>query len=228
MTPEPDDLSMAGLRFSGTVTAAFTHDFKNALAIIKENNGLLQDLIAMAERGRPLDPERIAVLAERIGRQVERADRMTSQLNRFAHSADRPRVETDLAVMLEMAAVLAGRKAALKRVTIEPVPPATAFRVSTFPFALQHLIYRCIESLLDGAGSGGRIVLEVQGGQNPVAMRLTACTADGRPPFDGATPPVTSEMATLAGALKIRLDREQTAGWQLAWNDTETQKTTGL
>ena len=228
MNPEPDDLTMAGLRFSGTVTAAFTHDFKNALAIIKENTGLLQDLLAMAERGRPLDPERIAVLAERIGRQVERANRMTSQLNRFAHSADTPRVETDLATMIEMAAVLAGRKAALKRVTLETVPPATASRVSTFPFALQHLLYRCIESLLDGAGSGGRIVLEVHGGQDHVTLRLTACTADGRAQPDAAALSVTPEMTALAEALKIRIDREQTAGWQLAWKDAGIQKAAGL
>ncbi len=226
MNPTHPALAMNALQFSGAVTAAFSHDFKNVLAIIKENNGLLKDLLAMAEHGRPLDPERLAVLAERIGRQVERADRMAVQLNRFAHSADLPEVETDLGPMLELAVVLAGRPAGLKRVTLEAVPPAASLWVTTFPFALQQLLYRCIEPLLDRAGSGGKIMLKAQGGPASAAVALIARTAEGRIPAGDAPAPAL-EMAHLAEALKIRLDwDEPDGGWHLAWRSHRPQTET--
>ncbi len=63
-----------GLRFFGQVIASVTHDIKNSLATINENAGLLTDHATMAARGRPLDPEKVNVLAMRIMDQVKRAD----------------------------------------------------------------------------------------------------------------------------------------------------------
>ncbi len=222
MNPAPRSLTMDALQFSGTVTAAFSHDFKNTLAIIKENTGLLVDLLAMAEKGRPLDPQRLATLAERIGRQVQRADRMTAELNRFAHSADLPEAQTDLGAMLEMAVVLSARPANLKRVGLEAVT-APPLWIATFPFGLQQLLYRCIALLLDRAGSGGRIVLEADDGRPPVALRVIARTAEDRIPAGETAPTPTPEMTGLAHALQIRLDWDAAAGgWRLTWRDVET------
>ena len=224
MNPAHPALAMNALQFSGAVTAAFSHDFKNVLAIIKENNGLLKDLLAMTEHGRPLDPERLAVLAERIGRQVERADRMAIQLNRFAHSADLPEVETDLTAMIELAVVLAGRPAGLKRVALEVVPPAASLWVTTFPFALQQLFYRCIEPLLDIAGSGGRILLAAQGGRDSVRVQLIGRSAEGQIVSADAARLPTPEMSHLAEALKIRLDWDAPdGGWHLTWHADRPQ-----
>ena len=213
-----DASSLTALQFCGAVTAAFSHDFKNALAIIKENAGLLGDLAAMAEHGRPLDLHRLAALADRIGRQVQRADDMTRQLNRFAHSSDRPEAEADLETMLDLAAALASRPAALKRVNLELIPAPRPLRVTTFPFALQQILYRCIESLLDAAGSGGRITLEATAQNDGIQVRLTPRTADGSVPPNGAAPGRTEEINRLAAALADGLDYEtQTGSWCLRW-----------
>ena len=47
-----------GLRFFGTMTASISHELKNALSIINEGAGLLEDLAAMSARGMALDPAR--------------------------------------------------------------------------------------------------------------------------------------------------------------------------
>ena len=213
-----DAPALTALQFCGTVTAAFSHDFKNALAIIKENAGLLGDLTAMAEHGRPLDLQRLTTLADRIGRQVQRADDMTRQLNRFAHSTDRPEAETDIETMLDLAVTMASRPAALKRVALELIPAPKPLRVTTFPFALQQMLYRCIESLLDAAGSGGRITLGATQRGDEIQVRLTPGTADGNVPPDDAAPARTAEIDRLAATLADGLDYEtQTASWCLRW-----------
>lgn len=167
--------NLAPLRFCGTVMAAFSHDFKNALAIINENAGLLQDLVAMAGRqGRPPDAERLKKVADRIDRQVQRADRMAGHLNRFAHSVDHTAVATDLAPMLGLVGALSARPAALRKVTLEVIEPAADVQVTTFPFALQRLLYLSIESLLDAAGSGGCIRIEAVPTAEGIEVRITA------------------------------------------------------
>ena len=55
-----------GLRFFGTMSAANAHEIKNALAVINENAGLLEDLVAMVPKGIPLDPERLAALRQAL------------------------------------------------------------------------------------------------------------------------------------------------------------------
>jgi len=54
------------LKFFGKMTASISHELKNVLAIINENAGLLEDLCAMAEKGRPVDPVRIKPCPEKL------------------------------------------------------------------------------------------------------------------------------------------------------------------
>ena len=52
-----------GLRFFSATTASLSHELKNALAIIKENAGLLTDYMAMFEKGSPVAPDRLITVA---------------------------------------------------------------------------------------------------------------------------------------------------------------------
>ena len=58
--------------FFGQATASATHEINNVLAIINEYAGLLGDLAAGAEAGRPLDPARLTKTAGSILRQIKR------------------------------------------------------------------------------------------------------------------------------------------------------------
>ncbi len=166
-------LDLTSVQFMGKVVAAFSHDFKNALAIINENAGLLKDLTALAAGGRPTDAARLEKLAERIAQQVQRADEMTRQVNQFAHSADNTAVEIDLHEMLVLAAALSRRPAALQRITLEIVPATAPLRLTVFVFGLQHLLYECLQAAMAACGAGGRVTLCATGATEARKVDIT-------------------------------------------------------
>jgi signal transduction histidine kinase len=134
-----------GLLFCGTMTASMSHEIKNALAIVNENAGLLEDLILLSEKGRPLNPERLKTLAGDIRRQVQRADSIVGRLNRFAHSAGQPVVTTDIKEIFEFTAALAARMAAMKGVTITVAD--TTILLQARPFIVENLLWLCLKHL---------------------------------------------------------------------------------
>ena len=69
-----DIMATEGLQFFGKMTASISHEIKNTLAIMNENAGLLEDLSILAERGRPLDLERVKRIAGQVTKQIHRAD----------------------------------------------------------------------------------------------------------------------------------------------------------
>ncbi len=85
-----------GLQFFGKMSASISHEMKNVMAIINENAGLLEDLTVMAEKGMPIDPERLKTQASRIMKQIRRGDDIIKGMNRFAHSVDEPLRQADL------------------------------------------------------------------------------------------------------------------------------------
>jgi signal transduction histidine kinase len=198
-TPAAD---LAGLQFMGKVVAAFSHDFKNSLAIINENAGLLKDLTAMATNGRPPDLSRLETLAQRIGQQVQRADEMTRQVNRFAHSMDRAAEEVDLSEMLTLATALSRRPAVLQRVTLEVAPAGEPLRLTIFVFGLQRVLYECVQAVLTACTPGGKITLSATGSAQELTVAITPDSADGKDMVGLET------VAPLAAALGGKLRRE--------------------
>ncbi|MBU4264255.1 MAG: hypothetical protein KKC76_20585 [Proteobacteria bacterium] len=85
-----NELRSLQLEFFGRILAGFTHDLKNHLAIIKESNGLITDLIDM---GRITD-EALALKLQRITTSIQgrvgQATDMANNLNGFAHRQDTP------------------------------------------------------------------------------------------------------------------------------------------
>lgn len=135
-----------GLLFCGTMTASMSHEIKNALAIVNENAGLLEDLILLSEKGRPLNPERLKTLAADIRRQVQRADSIVGRLNRFAHSAGQPVITTDIKEIFEFTAALAARMAAMKGVSIT-VAAEEPILLQARPFIVENLLWLCFKHL---------------------------------------------------------------------------------
>ncbi|MBU0908726.1 MAG: hypothetical protein KKA54_11285 [Proteobacteria bacterium] len=84
------ELRTLQLEFFGRILAGFTHDLKNHLAIIKESNGLITDMIDM---GRITD-EALALKLQKITTSIQRrvvqATDMANNLNGFAHRQDTP------------------------------------------------------------------------------------------------------------------------------------------
>ncbi|MBT8762774.1 HAMP domain-containing histidine kinase [Desulfohalobiaceae bacterium Ax17] len=147
-----------GLKFFGRVGASISHEIKNCLAIINEQNGLLEDFLYLAQQGQHLDIERIKGIVASIARQVERANTIARRLNKFAHSVDETWVQVDLREIVTLVVDLAQRMAAVKGFqliasNLEPV------NVSTQPFILMDLIFSCIDQIMEGRGKGLQISL---------------------------------------------------------------------
>lgn len=135
-----------GIRFFGTLSAAVTHDMKNFLAIINENAGLLGDLGARALNGPvPMDPQKAALISEKIKKQVIRADVMVKQFNRFSHSMDHAMETVDMEEVVLLVAGLAERIIRHHDVTLTVTPAPFPCRIQAHRFDLLHLIFRAVE-----------------------------------------------------------------------------------
>jgi len=157
-----ESIGECGLHCFGTISASISHELKNALAIINENAGLLEDLSFMAEKGRPLDPAKLKSLAANISKQIQRADGIIRNMNRFAHSADEPIKCIELGETLALTVALSSRLAAMKSITLNFKPPLHPIRVTTRLFYLQNLIWLCLKEILERAGVEKEITITLR------------------------------------------------------------------
>ncbi len=204
MSSNQDDAGTLGLNFFGSMTASISHEVKNVLAIVNENAGLLEDLALLAEKGRPLSPERLKTLAENIHRQVQRADGIIRRLNRFAHSTHEPAAATDLCEIFDFTAALVARLAAMKGVTItivnqHPVP------MKVRPFVLENLLWICLKNLFAVTQGNQTVALATEdlGDQVVITLQL----GEGLPVAEiGAQ--TASEGQSLLAALRAELSTD--------------------
>jgi signal transduction histidine kinase len=149
MSDYRESIGECGLHCFGSISASISHELKNALAIINENAGLLEDLSFMAEKGLSLDPARLKNLAASIGKQIQRADGIIRNMNHFAHSADETIKCTDLGETLTLIIALTSRLAAMKNVTLNFIPPPQPIFATTRLFYLENLIWLCLKEFLE-------------------------------------------------------------------------------
>lgn len=138
-------ISENGLQFFGKVSASLSHEFRNVLATLYENAGLLEDLVLAAEKGRPLDPTRIKDLAGRMKAQVRRGTELAENMNQFAHSVDEPLACVNLHEMLDLVTCLAQRTASARGVTLQRPNAEPPLRIRVAPFGLETLIWLCLD-----------------------------------------------------------------------------------
>lgn len=177
MIPDAGVIGQSGLQFFGKMCASISHDIKNVLAVINENAGLLEDLCAMAEKGRSMDPSRLKRLAGDIQEQIRRGDRIVTGMNRFAHSADEASRDVDLSELLDLLAALALRFAAARGVRVQVKRPPAAVRVTTAPFLLLNLMWLCLEGAMAAAGPGRTVELTAENAADGACLRL--CRIEG-------------------------------------------------
>jgi len=164
MNAGPNRVGQSGLTYFGRTTASISHELKNALAIIKENAGLLDDYLLMADKGVPLDPARFKTVTGRIADQITRADGIIKNLNRFAHSVDEPIKALDLNETAGLLDLLSQREAAMRQVTLRVCPASAATPVTTAPYLLLTLLGRCLSVCLQHMGSGKILAVKVTKG----------------------------------------------------------------
>ena len=167
------------LRFFGKMSASITHEIKNVLAIINENAGLLEDYNLMAEKGTPVSPERLKKLAKTVMTQVERADGIVKNMNKFAHSVDEAKRTVDIREVLELVATLSSRLAAMRGVAIDLQPSSSAVSILTAPFFLETLTWLVLDFAVDAAGNGKTVGLIAEKRGEGARVRFTQLDALG-------------------------------------------------
>jgi hypothetical protein len=158
--------------FMGRITAGFTHEMKNVLAIIKESAGLMEDLLSLTPEGSFPQRARLFGVLTKILEQVRRGVDLSSRLNRFAHSSDEAVATVDLNAMAEQVAVLAERFARLKGVTLKAEPAAEKLLVSTSPVGLVMAVFCGLESCWDCMKSGCELKIAGEGRGDEMALHL--------------------------------------------------------
>jgi signal transduction histidine kinase len=163
MTAQWETIAQEGFHFFGKMSASISHEIKNALAIINEKAGLLEDFTMLAGQGRPIDPERLKSLAGDIMRQIQRADGLVKKMNRFAHSSDDLIKMIDLGETLELISSIAGRLASMREARVELIQPLSPIMVTTKPFIFENMIWSCLEFLLTENHKIIKIIPEISG-----------------------------------------------------------------
>lgn len=157
-----ESIGACGLHCFGAISASISHELKNALAVINENAGLLEDLSFMAAKGQPLDPARLKSLAAGIGKQIQRADGILRNMNRFAHSVDETVACIDPADALALIIALSSRMAAMKGVSLKLIPPPSPVCITTHLFYFQNLIWLCLKEIMERPAGEKQITLSLQ------------------------------------------------------------------
>jgi len=195
-------IAQQGFLFSGTISAAVSHEIRNKLAVVNEKAGLIEDLARMYAKGRPVDPEQLEAQARGIREQVRRADSVVEHLNQFAHSADRPCHRTDVAQLLALMVALSERRASTAGVRLALTQPSAPAMLTTSPFLLENLLFLCIELALSAADEAKEIGVGVETAAEGIRVRFSGLDqADDQLRILGET----SSATALLDAVQARL-----------------------
>ena len=171
----------------GCLAASATHELQNALAVIRESAGLMQDLVSLCGEGLP-HRDRLCTMLSLIQEQVARGGDLAWNLNRLAHAWEEDGESArDLASVLEEFVALARRGCAMRGVQLSQ-GDGPAVRVSAPGLALRASLLRAVrcclgEGLADGDTPQGR---PATGGM--LVLRSAMC--DGTPGVElDFTPP---------------------------------------
>ncbi len=172
MSAKLEIVAESGLQFFGKMTASISHEIKNVLAIINENAGLLEDLTLMADRGQPLVPARLKMMATALQKQIGRANEILNNMNRFAHSIDETVAEVDLNQTIELFMALTDRFAVMRGVKVDLMLPVNPVTIPTAPFYLLNLLWLCLDFCMSASSDEKRVELVAEETKNGVRIRF--------------------------------------------------------
>jgi len=159
----------------------------------------------LAEKGRPIDPERLKSLAGQVMKQVKRADELVKRMNRFAHSADEPSKNIDLGETLELITSIAQRLASLREAQVELIRPEQPVTQITNSFLLENLIWLCLDFILNAGHKAVRLLPEA----TEDGSRIRLAVPEAWPGSSSEAFPSVREKAIMeALQLDLRMDPE--------------------
>lgn len=197
MSTDWDIIGRDSVVFFGKMSASISHEIKNVLAIINENAGLLGDYTLMAEKGMPIEPERLKKVSEKIMLQVKRADHIVKNMNTFAHSVDEPIQTVDLNALLATVLKLSERFASNRGLSLEQLEKNNPISITTSPFLLENLLWHCLDYAMTATGEKKKVQVIAEVVQNGVVIRYQQLSRLEEHPVKSF--PEKEEKALLAG-----------------------------
>ncbi len=170
---ESTSSSREGLHFFGSVSASVSHEIKNVFAVINEGAGLIEDFTLMAQKGMPIEPERLKRVARSILGQIQRGDGIVKNMNAFAHLTDQDISEIELEEILRLTVALARRMADMKQMGLEMGECEPAI-VQTNPFDLMRLLHGAIAVALGCMSKDNVLSVKVQPEMDGAMFTLAA------------------------------------------------------
>ncbi len=148
-----------GLTFFGKVTAGQSHEVTNVLNIINELAGLQQDVLEVAELGKPVNVQKLKELGDKIQFQVKRGAMIIRNINRFAHSVDSSFAMFDVKEVISRTVFLAERWTRLNNVALTADLPEETTALENSPFFFQQAVFLCIDAALLAVANPRRVTV---------------------------------------------------------------------
>ncbi len=194
----------ADLEFFALITASVTHELNNIVSTIEQVAGLLEDHLAVVSaNNRPVDPERVQVINERIAGQLQRATDTIDHLNMFAHSADEVCCRFELTNLLANLVTLSARLANLQKVKLEYETPAAESWIDNNPFLLQQAIFYCLKVSWGVAQQGDGITISLRTEDQYVCIVIDGPDLENHDGMDEPHACLAGMMASLAGTVDV-------------------------
>lgn len=176
--------------FVARITASTTHEIRNVLAIIKESAGLIGDVVHSSSGRAMQNADKVERAVGRIDAQVGRGAEILTNLNRFAHSLDRPQEEIDLNQEVQQVAFLSLRLARKGRHQIHVQGMDQAQPVGVNAFRLQMVLFAAVECCLEEMPDASTVTIRAgrQGDRSSIEFVAEAAEGSAAPiATDGAS-----------------------------------------
>ncbi len=147
------------LAFVGKLLSGVTHELKNHFAIINESNGLMYDLLLLAEGDSPSSSERYKEIIQVVNERVGMADHTIRLLNRFAHRMDEPLSIFDVNLVIEEEVYLLQKFARQKKISLKTSFHEALPSIYNDPSLLQYVLFCIIYTSLEQLGQDGEVVI---------------------------------------------------------------------
>ena len=189
-----DRLRAMQLAFVGKLLAGLSHEFKNHLAIIKELNGLIEDLLLLEEPGQSANSERYIKIITGINERIGQAAEMCRFLSGFSHRMDQPHSSLSVTDVLEEKIYLLRRFAQQKQVDLISSFDEDLPAIFNDPSLLQFAVFCIIWPALELLEAGGRILISVSRKDESVEIAIklegTMVKPEGGTPWEDMLPEV--------------------------------------
>lgn len=166
------DLRLAQAAFQGRIVAGATHDFQNHLAVIKEYNGLMRDLLQTKMKAREFT-RRSKEITGHVEDRAKQAAALADMLNRFAHRSDTATSRFRIDEAVEELVALLQRYASQKCVKLEATD-GDGIQLINDPSLFQFLLFSFIKHFLEMLEGDGKVTIsaKVEGEGNAIIRIL--------------------------------------------------------